>query len=148
MLIKDKKERGVNMRVFEVTREKSDLLATKLLEMVTTYVNEEQKLGSKSSIGVEDIKRAGFVIMCIQGAKKADDKYWMLNQKQATIYMNQNVNFKQNLLVNNNDLVNLYKQAELIKTTKASVKVFRDNLYAYLNVKATELSVIKERVLA
>ena len=35
------------MRVFEVTREKSDLLATKLLEMVTTYVNEEQKLGQR-----------------------------------------------------------------------------------------------------
>ena len=135
------------MRVFEVTREKSDLLATKLLEMVTTYSTEEQKLGTKS-IGIEDIKRSGFVIVCIQGSKKADDKYWMLNQKQATVYLNQNVNFKKNILVNNNDLVNLYKQAELTKSSNATVKVFRDNLYTYLNVKAKELSVLKERITA
>lgn len=135
------------MRVFEVTREKSDLLATKLLEMVTTYSTEEQKLGTKS-IGIEDIKRSGFVIVCIQGSKKADDKYWMLNQKQATVYLNQNVNFKKNILVNNNDLVNLYKQAELTKSSNATVKVFRDNLYTYLNVKAKELSIIKERITA
>jgi hypothetical protein len=128
-----------------MTREKSDLLGTKLLEMAEKYVNLQEKGGL--GIGIDDIKRSGLLIMCIEGQKKSEDKYWLLTGKQAEAYTRQNSLLKGNILVNTDELLTLYKLAEATKTTKkVLVKQYRDYMYEHLSKKAELMTRVKNKV--
>ncbi len=133
------------MRIYEMTREKSDLLGTKLLEMANKYVNLQVK--GVTGIGLEDIKKSGLLIMCIEGSKKSEDKYWLLTGKQAEAYTRQNSLLKGNILVTTDELLNLYKLAEATKITKqVLVKHYRDYMYDYLSKKAELMTRVKNKV--